>query len=196
MRSREGQPWLSPPKLAENRDGRTPLICWMDHPNERAPCGDSHDAEIRVGTESVQKWLREYEKRNFAQSPVKRRLYAVESVESIDPALYARTLLVAVLEHVPFTGPWLQRKRLEREHKDWARHLRRYLAAQAGTHLPVDPRGASDQNREDRVISGAAERWSGSGRHGALIVHPSRLATPITPPSVAPASDRRLSASA
>ena len=38
---------------------------------------------------------------------------------------------MAVLEHVPFTAPWREQKRLDRERKDWPRQLRQYLAAQA-----------------------------------------------------------------
>jgi hypothetical protein len=83
-----------------------------------------------TGAESVRKWLREHEMRNLAQLPAAPKPHVVAPVENRDQAICARTLFVAVLEHVPFTAPWREQKRLDRERKDWPRQLRQYWAAQ------------------------------------------------------------------
>jgi hypothetical protein len=59
------------------------------------------------------------------------RPYAVDATDSGDQTTCARTGFVAVLKHVPFTGPWREQKRLQRERLDFSGHLRKHLAVQA-----------------------------------------------------------------
>jgi hypothetical protein len=91
----------------------------------------SEGADTHSGNAAAQRWLRDYEQRNSAKLPPMRRPYAVDATDRGDHATRSKTMFVSVLEHVPFTAPWRERQRLQREHSDLIGHLRKYLADQA-----------------------------------------------------------------
>jgi hypothetical protein len=107
----------------------------MHHPIDHALYGDAHEPRTHSASANVRKWLRAYEKRNSAQVPVQGKPDTRGTDESGDRAMSVRTLLAVLRRHVPFTASQREKKRLQRERKDWPRHLRKYLATQADLHL-------------------------------------------------------------